>query len=160
MLWYSVLISVCKDKEVVKSFMLLPEIWRYAAEYGTSPDDIRSANTDRNVWLMYSINNDLAGLTQLEIINGAMASFHPYILREYKAKYDIMIKEIFSWFLLNIPKQIEKLNAYIPIICKGALLASDRAGMKTEGLDRKSFLTEFGAVDRVLKGITRQELMV
>jgi hypothetical protein len=30
--------------------------------------------------------------------------------------------------------------------------------MKTEGIDRQSFLTDSGAVDRILKGITRQEL--
>ena len=157
MLGRSILIKVCNDPEEVKRFMSLPEIWRYAAEYGATPDDIDGANTDRSVWLKYA-NGEALGMTHLEIINGAMASFHPYILHKFKAEYDAMVKEIFAWFVAHIPPQIGKLNAYIPVTCKGALLAADRAGMQTEGIDRQSFLTGSGAVDRILKGITRQEL--
>jgi hypothetical protein len=151
------LIEVCNDPEEVKRFMSLPEIWRYAAEYGATTDDIDCTCTDRSLWLKYT-SGEALGMTHLEIINGAMASFHPYILHKFKSEYDSMVKEIFAWFVAHIPAQIEKLNAYIPVICKGALSAADRAGMKTEGIDRKSFLTDSGAVDRILKGITRQEM--
>lgn len=153
------MITVCKDPEVVKTFMSLPEICRYAAEEGANIDSIEAETTGRNIWLIYSKDGESMGLTQMQIKTGCMAEFHPYILRKYKQNYDDMIKEIFNWFIENMPAQIVKLNAWIPSICKGALSAADRAGMITEGVDRKSFLTKMGACDRILKGITRQEMI-
>ena len=153
------MITVCKDPEIVRVFISLPEIIRYAAEEGATINDIQAETTSRNGWLIYSKDGESMGLTQMQIKTGCMAEFHPYILRKYKQHYDDMIKEIFAWFIEHVPGQIVKLNAWIPAIYKGALNAADRAGMITEGVDRKSFLTKSGACDRILKGITRQELI-
>lgn len=152
------MITICRDPEIVKMFMSLSEIWIYAAEHGSTINDLNANSDDRNVWLVYSIDGDAVGLTQLEIKNGAMAEFHPYILKAHKAHYVDMVKEVFQWFLDFVPDQIVKLNAYIPTHCKGALKAADLAGMKTEGTDRQSFLTIDGPCDRILKGITRREM--
>lgn len=139
--------------------MSLSEIWMYAAEHGATINDFNPNCDDRNVWLVYSLDGDSVGLTQLEIKNGAMAEFHPYILKSHKAHYVDMVREVFRWFLDYVPLQIGKLNAYIPAHCKGALKAADDAGMKTEGTDRESFLTYGGPCDRILKGITRREML-
>lgn len=139
-------------------FMSLPEIARYATEYGASIDDLNCEITTQNGWLLYSVNDEPVGLTQLEIISGCAAQFHPYILREFKEHYDDMVQEIFTWFIEEVPDQIVKLNAVIPSHCKGALLAAEQAGMVTEGADRESFLTYDGPCDRILKGILRREM--
>ena len=152
------MITVCRDPEIVRLFMSLPEIARYATEYGASIDDLNCEITTQNGWLLYSVNDEPVGLTQLEIISGCAAQFHPYILREFKQHYDGMIKELFKWFIEEVPEQIVKLNAVIPAHCRGALLAAERAGMITEGVDRESFLTSDGACDRILKGILRREM--
>ena len=141
---------------VVKMFMTLPEVRRYAAEYGA--EDPVFETSKRNAWLLYSTKNEYAGLISFHIETGTMSMFHPYILREFKHLYDEMAQEFFKWFLDNAHDQIVKLNVIIPVIFKGALDAADRGGMTREGVDRDSYLTEIGPVDRILLGITLKEL--
>ena len=149
------MITQCLDMSFVKQFMTRPEVRRYAAEYGAE-DPVFDTNK-RNAWLLYSTKNEYAGLIKFHIETGTMAMFHPYILREFKHLYDVMVKEFFDWFKSK-PSPIVKLNVIIPEVCKGALLAADRAGMTREGVDRDSYLTESGPVNRILLGITLKEL--
>ena len=140
----------------VKQFMTLPEVRRYAAEYGA--EDTEFETTKRNAWLLYSVDGESVGIIRFHVETGTMAMFHPYILREFKHLYDEMGQEFLKWFSDNAPEQIVKLNVIIPVIFKGALYAAVRGGMTREGLDRDSYLSENGAVDRILFGITRKEL--
>ena len=150
------MITQCLDMNLVKMFMTLPEVRRYAAEYGA--EDPVFETDSRNIWLLYSTKEEYAGLINIHIETGTMAMFHPYILREFKGLYDAMVQEFFGWFLGKAPTQILKLNVLIPQIYKGALESADRVGMTKEGVDRDSFLTESGPCDRILLGITRKEL--
>ena len=149
------MITQCLDMNFVKQFMTLPEVRRYAAEYGA--EDPVFETTKRNAWLLYSNDKEYAGLIKFHIETGTMAMFHPYILREFKHLYDHMVKEFFEWFKSK-PSPIVKLNVIIPETCKGALSAADRAGMTIEGVDRDSYLAESGPVNRILFGITLKEL--
>ena len=63
-----------------------------------------------------------------------------------------------KWFFDNMPVMCSKLNVIIPVSSPVAIKAAIRGGMKEEGLDRLSYLTENGPVDRVLLGITREEV--
>ena len=150
------MITRCKDMSLIDLFMTLPEIRRYAAEYGA--EDQPATEDERNIWLVYSIDDDPIGIINLHMITGCAAQFHPYILRSGKTYYNEMVNEFFGWFMDNAPEEIEKLNVIIPDIYKGALKAANVAKMVTEGVDRKSWLTENGPCDRILLGITRGEL--
>jgi len=150
------MIRQCLDMEFVNSFMRLPEIRRYAAEFGAEDKEF---TTDRSsAWLVYVLNGEEVGLIGFEIVTGCAIQFHPYILREFKLNYDEMVQEFFKWFASSKQTVIRKLNVVIPETCKGALSAAERAGMMVEGVDRDSWLTDFGACDRVMMGITREEI--
>jgi hypothetical protein len=150
-------ITQCLDMNVVKMFMTLPEVSRYSTEYGAEEPEFETDS--RNLWLLYSTGKEYAGLINIHIETGTMAMFHPYILREFKSLYDVMSLEFGKWFLDNAPKELVKLNVAIPEIYKAAVDAAERCGMTREGVDRDSFLTENGACNRILLGITRKELM-
>jgi RimJ/RimL family protein N-acetyltransferase len=92
------------------------------------------------------------------LCTGTMGMFHPYILRKHKTEYDVMVREFFKWFVDNVPEQICKLNVAIPKQFKGAIKAAKRANMKSEGVDRMSYLSKSGPCDRMLLGITRREM--
>ena len=144
------------DMEFVNDFMTLPEVRRYAAEYGA--EDEKFITDSRNAWLSYSVCNVSVGLIYIHITTGCAAQFHPYILRKYKDEYDNMVQEFFQWFISNEQDKITKLNVVIPEICKGALKAASNARMTVEGVDRDSFLTENGPCGRIMLGITLKEL--
>ena len=142
--------------DFVNDFMTLPEVRRYAAEYGAEDEEF--ITDSRNAWLSYSVCNVSVGLIYIHIVTGCAAQFHPYILRKYKDEYDNMVQEFFNWFKSNEQDKITKLNVVIPEICKGALKAASNARMTVEGVDRDSFLTENGPCGRIMLGITLKEL--
>lgn len=148
------MITPCQDMDKVKAFMLLAEIYRYAAEFGADKDNATFSHGPQELWLDY----DSIGLVNLHVETGAMCRFHPYILRARKAKYDNMVQEFFKWFIDNMPIEAVKLNAIIPVIFKGAILAAEAAKMTMEGIDRDSYRHDNGICDRLLFGITRAEI--
>ena len=153
------MITVCKDMLIVRDFMLLPEVSRYAVEYGADPKDEEFKCDGRNGWLIYSKDGLEVGMIKFYLLTGTMGQFHPYILRKYKDYYNEMVQEFFAWFVENVPEQICKLNVAIPKQFKGAINAAEVAGMKHEGIDRLSYLSKSGPCDRMLLGITRREMM-
>ncbi len=153
------MIEVCKDMTYVKGFMLLPEISRYATEYGADPKDEEFECDGRHGWLTYSVEGVNVGMIKFYLCTGTMSMFHPYILRSHKDKYDEMVQEFFRWFIGNVPEEICKLNVAIPEQFVGAIKAADTAGMKLEGVDRASYLSKDGPCDRILLGITRREMI-
>lgn len=152
------MISVCNDMALVKKFMLLPEIYRYCAEFGTDKSDIEFTSDKKEIWLTDSLDDKNVGLINLHVMTGSMCMFHPYILRNYRAGYDDMIQDFFSWFDSNMPPEAIKLNAIIPTMFRGSIKAANTAGMKQEGIDRLSYRHKSGVYDRVLFGITREEI--
>jgi RimJ/RimL family protein N-acetyltransferase len=147
------MIARCNDMEFVKEFMYLPEIKRFAEEYGSAEKEFNT--TPHDVWLAYLVDNDKVGLINVHVMTGTMCMFHPYILREYRRHYMRMVKEFISHFFDTI--DLCKLNVTIPVCFPGAINAARRAGMAHEGTDRSSYLTAEGPVDRMLFGITREE---
>ena len=148
------MITQCLDMAFVKSFMTLPEIRRYAAEFGASKDGVEFKTDDREAWLIYNG----VGLINIHILTGSMITIHPYILRENRAQYNEMLTEFLAWFLANVPDQIQKINTPIPIFCVGAIQAAFHHKMKVEGVDRMSYLTKNGPVDRVMFGLLRGDI--
>ena len=142
----------------VKDFMLLPEISRYAAEYGSDLESEVFEANGRQCWLSQIVDGKRVGLIKFYLVTGTMGMFHPYILREFKKNYNVMAQEFFNWFLDEVPDQIVKLNVAIPRQFDGAIKAAESAGMTREGVDRMSYLSEDGPCDRILLGITRREM--
>jgi len=144
--------------EAVKSFMMRPEIYRYAVEFGCRVQDHSFISTDSDFWLSYRQDNELIGLINVHVITGAMCQFHPYILHKHKDGYNRMVLEFFKTFKEIMPENMAKLNAYIPVVFNGAIKAAKQAGMVEEGIDRQSYLTSKGAIDRIMFGKLREDM--
>ena len=138
----------------IREFMTLPEVWRYCAEFGCDVEKVEFNSDEKECWLRWN----KTGLINLHILTGPMVTVHPYILRESKADFGRMLNEFLQWFLDNVPEQIQKINVPVPIFCIGAIQAAFRVGMRVEGIDRMSYLTKKGPVDRVMFGLLRGEI--
>ena len=149
------MINICRDKDKIMAFMLLPEIKYYSMEHGADDITLSDIVTEGSeCWLDYKS----IGLISLHVESGCMAQFHPYILRSHKTEYNAMIKCFFLWFNENIDDSIVKLNVSIPDRFTGAISAARTAGMSEEGVDRLSYLSSAGPCDRLNFGILRGEL--
>ena len=144
------MITVCDNRQEVIEFMALPEVSRYAREYGSG----ELTFTSKELWLLY----DDKGMINIHVETGAMCQFHPYILKRHKTLYNSMVREFFEWFVCNMPAEAVKLNAVIPDIFKGAILAAERAGMTLEGVDSLSYRSANGVHDRLMFGISREQM--
>lgn len=151
------MITRCDDMEVVKAFMTLPEIAKFAAEYGADLEGSEFFSNDREAWFIYSFKDVPVGLINLHVVTAPMCMMHPYILGKHKRHYLKMVKMFIKWFFDKMPDIASKINVAIPVTFPTAIKAALKVGMAQEGIDRDSFLTSDGPVDRVLLGITRAE---
>jgi|TARA_R110000782_G_C14819187_1_gene413769 RimJ/RimL family protein N-acetyltransferase len=148
-----------KDLSAIKSFMMLPEIYRQAAEDGASLDP-DFTESDREVWLLAIDDGVTVGIVHSHLENGSTAWFHPYILSKHKADYLKLVNLFLKWFDLYFPIEIQKLNAYMPTYAKKAYQVALSAGFKDEGLNRMSYEKNGKLWDRHLVGLIRSELNV
>ena len=151
------MIKLCRDAGLVSEFMNLPEIYRYAAEYGASA--VEPKYSKKEFWLTYNVDGDPVGMINLYVISGSACQFHPYILRDYSQHYEDMVRALFVWFDENMPKEAIKLNAIIPTMFKATIAVAKKVGGQVEGIDRMSYRrTKTRIYDRILIGITREEM--
>lgn len=151
------MIAETRNMEAVKAFMDLPEIWRYCSEYGANKDR-QYDYSKKNVWLAYMIGDKHAGLINLYVISGSACQCHPYIKRKYASKYEDMLKELFVWFCEYMPPEAIKLNALVPTKFRQTIKAVKNVGGKVEGVDRLSYRAKTRIYDRIMLGITREEM--
>lgn len=137
--------------------MYLPEVRRYSEEQGRIKPPVFESN-DREFWLSYKDGEKTVGLINVHVETGSMCILHPYILRKYKDQYLNMINEFLAWFYENMPPEAVKLNAIIPDVYKNTILIAKKAGFKLEGIDRMSYRKNDSVYDRILLGITREEM--
>jgi RimJ/RimL family protein N-acetyltransferase len=146
-----------KDLELIKTFMMQPDIYKYASEDNavTSPEFTESGH---EIWLLAIEDNKAIGIVNSHLENGTAAWFHPYIMRSHKDKYLALVNLFLKWFDQFFPVEIQKLNAYIPTYARKAYEIAMRAGFKDEGLNRMSHLKNGKLWDRHLVGMIRSEI--
>jgi hypothetical protein len=147
------ILALCEDIEHIKGFMMRPEIYRYAAEFGNKEQTFECSK--KECWLDYDKG---AGLINIEVKTGCMIEIHPYILRERKADYKKMIETLFYYVRKFMPEEVQKVNAVIPAIYENTCKIAESVGMTKEGVDRSSYRYNGGICDRILYGIKRSEI--
>ena len=151
------MIKLCRDAGLVREFMNLPEIYRYAAEYGGSA--VEPKYSKKEWWLTYNVDGNQVGMINLYVLTGSACQCHPYILRDYRQHYEDMLRALFVWFDKNMPPEAIKLNAVIPTLFKKTIAVVLKVGGQIEGIDRMSYRrTKTRIYDRILLGITREEM--
>lgn len=141
------------NRKIVEDFMHLPEIWRYAAPPGAHIEQAMTSDNPQEFWLGFFVNGVLSGIIKTHVETGSMAQFHPYILSAKKSLFKSMCLDYFKWMKANMPPELLKLNAVVPIIFKKTIDVAKDAKMQVEGTDTLSYRHRFGVCDRVLLGI-------
>jgi RimJ/RimL family protein N-acetyltransferase len=152
-----VILERTKDLELIKAFIMQPEIYKYASEDNASMDP-EFTESGREVWLLAIEDNEAIGIVNSHLENGTAAWFHPYIMRDHKDKYLALVNLFLKWFDQFFPVEIQKLNAYIPTYARRAYEIAMKAGFKDEGLNRVSYLKNGKLWDRHLVGMIRSEI--
>ena len=151
------MITPCRDMSIIEEFMMLPEVRRYAEEYGSATPKFEASK--KELWFTFRKSGEAAGMINMHVETGSMCQFHPYILRKHRMNYVEMVREFFGWFIKTMPPEAIKLNAIIPSCYKATIDAGIEAGGTVEGVDRMSYRKDESKVyDRILLGITRQEM--
>jgi RimJ/RimL family protein N-acetyltransferase len=152
-----VILERTKDLELVKTFMMQPEIYQVASEDNAVANP-EFTEGDQEVWLLAIEDNEAIGIINSNIENGTAAWLHPYIMRIHKSKYLDLVNLFLKWFDEFFPVEIQKLNAYIPTYAQKAYEIAMKAGFKDEGLNRLSYLKNGKLWDRHLVGLIRSEI--
>jgi len=154
------LIVITRDLHLISDFLLTPEIFRYAAEFGVSKESLCLDSIDKNeVWLAYIINDRMVGLINLEKTSGCAVKIHPYILKEHKVSYKAMIRECYTFIGNNIIGCV-KVNAVIACKFKRTIEIAKELGMKVEGEIRDNYqVSENEVCDSIFLGITKDEMV-
>ena len=124
--------------DLVKKIMLMPEILQYAAGDNPEYDPVFTCNKNE-AWLLAMDGDVFVGIVYTHIAGGAVAFFHPYVLKEHKGKFEVMCKTFLKWFADEMPEQIIKLNALIPAYAKATYKTAISIGLTKEGTDRMSY---------------------
>ena len=145
------------DLDLIKTFLMQPEIYQVASEDGASVDP-EFTESGREIWLLATEDGATIGIVHSHLENGSTAWFHVYILRSHKEKYIHLVNLFLKWFDQFFPVEIQKLNAYIPTYARKTYEIAMSAGLKDEGLNRMSYLKNGKLWDRHLVGYIRGEL--
>lgn len=139
-----------QDLELVKRFLTLPEIRRYAFE-----NDNAGEVDLTGIWLGYNGY----GLINLHATSGCSMDIHGYILRANRGDYSAMMDEGLSWFKLNTDVRWVKVACHIPVVFKSTVsIAHNR--MSFEGLSRASYLHNNEPQDVVSFGLLKSQIVV
>lgn len=147
------MIEPIRDRRVIEAFMSQPEIYRYAATPGAGENATFTTDNPQEMWLGFYVDGELGGLIKVHVDTGCMAIFHQYLLRKHKGLYKDFGLKFFQWMKANMPKELLKLNAYVPVIFQNTIDIAVDGGMTIEGTDTMSYRHQNGVCDRVLLGI-------
>jgi len=143
------------DPEVVKSFLLRPEIFATIAEDGA--DDFEP-DMERNIWLLMKSDDTEVGIYQIERINGITAQIHANVLPEHRKPHSKATgRAALDWIVANLP-DIHKIIAVIPVLYPNVRDFTLSFGFTLEGINRQSYLKGGAIYDQWILGITRPEI--
>lgn len=102
---------------------------------------------------------DKVGVFAVRPCSVATLDIHIHILEEYRKKHaQECVLAFYDWMLANMPDNINKLTAKIPVCFPDVYYFALKCGWADEGVDRKSCPKAGGYIDRHAVGITREEM--
>lgn len=146
------------DMNLVRSFMILPEIWDVSVEDGINKDNFYPGCDEFSGWLLCEIDNEVAGLILVHNDNMTTIKVHPYMLKKYRQHGREMMKEFFKWFLESTNCRINKVVVSIPSCRKIVCNFARRIGFKFEGANKASYSYRGQIYDQLCFGLTKDQI--
>lgn len=154
---YSCDVSRTFDMRLVKEIMVKKEIWERIKEDGLNKEDYEPDENDG--WLIFKVENKIAGICQMEVENSVTVNIHPALLKEYRPFYGrLAVKLFLKWMSACSFRKIQKVIATIPTCYPIVKNCALRLGFKVEGINRKSILKDGKLHDQWNLGMTRNEM--
>ena len=148
------MITETKDSDLIKKIATLPDLWETIAEDGIDSDKWSPDLTEG--WLLSSDDMGFVGLYNVHPTNSVTLQIHPMMPMETRGKraYE-SAQDILRWIFTTT--QYQKVVCEIPVIYRNVKLFAMKAGMKEEGINRKSYLKNGKIHDQWHLGIAKQE---
>ena len=137
------MISIIQDKAVLPSII----------------DDGPLSDVEFLLWSdkVYCLAYDSGVLFILVPSNLVSYEVHTCILPQFRGEYAVEAAKLaIEWVFSKTPCQ--KISTLIPVINTAAYALACRAGMKKEGINRKSFLKNGCLYDQIIMGLCREDL--
>lgn len=146
-----------KNTALIKQIITHPSVWGAVSDDGQSPDDYEPVTDDVIYWLHVEDKESL-GLYMLHPHNSVTFEVHTCLLPiAYGEKAKKAAQLCMEWIFRVTP--CRKIITNVPESNQLALRYAKKAGLKTEGINRKSFLKGGILLDQVMLGITKEEFL-
>lgn len=145
------------NMEDVRNILSHDDIWSRYSD-GVDFDDFTPTNTSREQWLIVMDNGFILGIIYVHCDTSCSLGFHPYLIKKYRSHGREMVKSFFKWFLDAVPESYLKINVVIPECFKSTVNFSRKVGFTQEGVSRDSYKFNNKVYNRIISGITREEV--
>ena len=145
------------DMLKVRGIVTSPDIWERISD-GIDSDKYYPSTDNTNQWLLVLNEDDIIGVIYVHCDTSCSIGFHPYLREKYRDYGREMIKAFFEWFIESIPVEYVKINVIIPECFPSVINFSKKVGFKNEGVSRNSYTRNGDIFNRVMLGITRDEV--
>lgn len=143
-----------KDEAFIREIATIPALWETIAEDGIDQDTWMPDISEG--WLYASDEEGFVGIYNVHPSNSTTLQIHPMIPPETRGRraYESAV-EVLDWIFTTTKYQ--KVVCEIPVIYRNVKLFAMSAGMKEEGINRKSYLKNGKIHDQWHLGIAKQE---
>jgi len=110
----------------------------------------------RNIWIIISYNNNVVGLFQLKQVGAVTYEIHVNLLKPFRRLRYYAGFALGDWVLKNTT--LNKITTQIPTTSPHVIKFAVDMGFTFEGTNRESYLKNGKICDKLLFGITRNEI--
>ena len=154
---YNLKLARTLDVELIRSFMLKPEIWNdFTDDMGVKENYFPAINHG-TFWLKVMDGDQLVGTILIENVNLSTLNVHPCLLKSHRIHIMKVFDGLFKIFL-DFPDWVNKMVVTIPFCRKIVYNTAIKKGFIEEGVNRKSFLKDGVFHDQWYLGLTREEI--
>lgn len=146
------------DMGLIRKIVISPDIWERIAD-GVDSDYYFPTTDSGNQWILVLNNNKTIGVIYIHCDTSCSIGFHPYLLKDHRIYGIEMMKAFFEWFIEYLPEEYVKINVIIPECFASVVSFARKVGFKKEGICRNSYTKSGNIYNRVMLGITRDEVL-
>jgi len=135
------------DYKRIREIATHPEIYPYVSDDGSPPpEEYEPVQSDEFYYLMFE-----GGFFLFHPLNYITVEVHTCILPEWRGRSIKYARRAIAWMFRNT--QYRKIVTHVPEYNRKALAYAQKAGMRIEGVNRKSFMKNGVIYDQYLLGV-------
>ncbi len=146
------------DKDVIRDAVTHPHNWPWSSDDYSESQTYTPCVDEVVYWLEYSQDGKHLGVYYVHPHSRTTCEIHTCLMPEARGKLaKIAANEVLLWLFSNT--EFEKVVTHVPVNNPLALAYARRAGMKDEGINRKSIRVSGELIDQFSLGVTKDEFL-